>query len=188
MSGERPVILAVSGISGAGKTATVRFLHKLLQNSAIVLYDDYQNNYDNFLLEIKSLSEKNQVQYIIIEDPVGMTDSDKKIQPNYNIYIDTPLEVGLARVLLRAITNSSDKGIEDFYDSIGPQFESSYKESPTKLMHVLVWLLESYLNEYREKYMEDRERMKKNTNLIVDGTKPVEKIARSIIEWLKSAR
>ena len=192
-------VIAIAGGSGAGKTELVKKLHEKLQNSSRLLYDDYRPNYDDFVRDLRLLKSGQKVEYpigneivvpnkfLVIEDPAGITNFQSSEITDYLVYIDTPLEVSLSRLLLRAIYHSSDEMIESFFSTIGSQHEFSYKEEPTKLMHIIVWILENYLARHRQQYIEDRTKQIGIANLVLDGMKSTEELAKEVLKEFKSA-
>lgn len=102
---------------------------------------------------------------------------------DFLVYINLPLEVSLARVLLRSIRQSEDEGINAFYETIGPQFDPKFtEERPTKLMHILVWQLEMYLEKHRQEYLVDHENNLKDSDFVVDGLKSLDQLTQEITE------
>ncbi len=198
MSDNRSFVIAIAGGSGAGKTQLVKKLHEKLKNSSMLLYDDYKANYDDFVKDLSMLKKGNKIKHpeknemicpnklLIIEDPAGTTDFNSKELTDFVVYIDTPLEVSLSRLLLRAIYRSSDESIESFFSTIGPQYKFSYKEEPTKLMHIIVWLLENYLARHRQQYIDDRTKQLVIANLVLDGLKSTETLAEEVLKEIEN--
>ena len=106
------------------------------------------------------------------------------IKDDFLVYINIPLEVSFARVLLRSIDQATDDSIDPFYEQIGPQFKPSFSEKPTKLMHIMHWQLRMYLQEHREVYLRDHNIHLKDADLIIDGMKPKDELANEIIKKL----
>ena len=197
MSDTKRFVIAIAGGSGAGKTELVKKLNEKLKNSSRLLYDDYRPNYDDFVRDLTLLKNDQKITYpnrneivypkkfLIIEDPAGMTDFNSKELTDFIVYIDTPLEVSLSRLLLRAIYRSSDEMIETFFSTIGSQHEFNYKEEPTKLMHIIVWLLENYLTRHRQQYIDDRTKQIGIANLVLNGMKSIEVLAIEVMKEIK---
>lgn len=197
---ENSFVIAIAGGSGAGKTDLVLKLKEKISDSSTLLFDDYKQNYDDFIKDLKLLRKGQKInhpinnekispnRFLIIEDPAGMTNFNSKELIDYIVYIDTPLEVSLSRLLLRAIYSSTDEMIESFFSTIGPQYKFSYKEEPTKLMHIVIWLLENYLSRHRQQYIDDRERQIGIANLILDGMKDTEKLAEEVLRALRNQK
>jgi len=191
------VVIAIAGASGSGKSTLVRALAQRIKNTETMYFDDYRQNYGNLTKDLQNLRRGNHITYpedngqinarkvIILEEPTGRTRKGMSDKIDFLVYINLPLEVSLARVLLRSIKQSEDKDINAFYEAIGPQFEPKFtEEKPTKLMHILVWQLEMYLKQHRQEYLVDHETNLKDADLVVDGLKSVDQLIMEITEEL----
>ena len=189
------VVIAIAGASGSGKSTLVRALAQRIENTETMYFDDYRQNYGNLTKDLQNLRRGNHITYpgdnrqinagkvIILEEPTGRTRKGMSDKIDFLVYINLPLEVSLARVLLRSIKQSEDKDINAFYETIGPQFEPKFtEEKPTKLMHILVWQLEMYLKQHRQEYLVDHETNLKDADLVVDGLKSVNQLIMEITE------
>jgi uridine kinase len=189
------VVVAIAGASGSGKSTLVRALAQRIENAETMYFDDYRPNYGNLTKDLQNLRRGNHITYpednrkidagkvIILEEPTGRTRKDMSDKIDFLIYINLPLEVSLARVLLRSIKQSEDEGINAFYKTIGPQFEPKFtEEKANKLMHILVWQLEMYLKQHRREYLVDHKNNLKDANLVVDGLKSVNQLIMEITE------
>ena len=191
------LVIAIAGGSGAGKTDLVNKLNQEMEDSSRLLYDHYKPDYGRLIRDLKLLKNGEQISYpvgneiikpnkiLIIEDPADITDFESTELVDYMIYIDTPFDVSLTRRLLRAIYHSSDESIENFFAQIGLQYKFSYKEEPTKLMHIIVWLLENHLSSHRKLYLNDREKQIEIANLVLDGMKSTEEMSEIVREKLR---
>jgi len=189
------VVIAIAGASGSGKSTLVRALAQRIENTETMYFDDYRQNYGNLTKDLQNLRRGNHITYpgdnrqinagkvIILEEPTGRTRKGMSDKIDFLVYINLPLEVSLARVLLRSIKQSEDKDINAFYETIGPQFEPKFtEEKPTKLMHIQVWQLEMYLKQHRQTYLVDHENNLKDADLVVDGLKSVNQLVMEITE------
>jgi len=189
------VVIAVAGASGSGKSTLVRALAERIENTETMYFDDYRPNYGNLTKDLQNLRRGNRITYpeddrqinagkvIILEEPTGRSREGMSDEIDFMVYINLPLEVSLARVLLRSIKQSEDEGINAFYEAIGPQFEPRFtEEKPTKLMHIQVWQLEMYLKQHRQGYLVDHENNLKDADLVVDGLKSVNQLVMEITE------
>ena len=189
------VVIAVAGASGSGKSTLVRALAERIENTETMYFDDYRPNYGNLTKDLQNLRRGNRITYpeddrqinagkvIILEEPTGRSREGMSDEIDFMVYINLPLEVSLARVLLRSIKQSEDEGINAFYEAIGPQFEPRFtEEKPTKLMHIQVWQLEMYLKQHRQTYLVDHENNLKDADLVVDGLKSVNQLVMEITE------
>jgi uridine kinase len=195
------IILGIAGPSGSGKSTLVRNIAELLEISDTMFYDDYEPNYDKLTRDLEELRNGKTItypinnriikpkKYIVIEEPTGRRRSGMKDKIDFLIYINIPLEISFARVLLRSIEQSNDPLINSFYETIGPQFEPKFSEKPTKLMHILHWQLRKYIQEHRQIYLRDHNYNLKDADLIIDGMKTRDELPKEIIEnfkeWLK---
>jgi len=195
----KTVVIAIAGASGSGKSTLVRALAQKLKNTETMYFDDYRPNYENLTKDLQNLQRGNHIIYpvdnrridagkvIILEEPTGRTRKGMSDKIDFLVYINLPLEVSLARVLLRSIKQSEDEGINAFYETIGPQFDPKFtEEKPTKLMHILVWQLEMYLKKHRQEYLVDHESNLKDADLVVDGLKSLNQLILEITEKVNS--
>lgn len=174
--------IAIAGISGAGKSVLVNKVAEKLEDATILQFDVFKQDYNLLTKALKSLQVRIPNGYIVVEEPTGRRREGMEDIIDLLVFIDVPLEIALTRVLLRAIYNSDDESIDSFYNQIGPQFESNYSEKPTKLMHIISWLLENYLKSHREEYIENRDYFLQNADFIVDGTNKPENTAKEIVD------
>ena len=190
--------IAIAGASGAGKSLLVNKVFEILEDSVEIYYDDYRPDYANLTGDVESLRRGQSIKYpkddkiikpskfIVVEEPTGRTRSGMAENIDVLVYIDLPLDISLARILLRAIYESTDEEIRNFYKTIGPQFEKKYKEPVTSLLDIVVWLLEMYIKEHRQQYLEIREILMQDADLVVDGMQPVEALAKKVVEKVRS--
>lgn len=189
-------VLGIAGPSGSGKSTSVNKVAALLEDSDTMFYDDYQPNYDKLTEDLGELRKGNPItypikkriiqpkKYIVIEEPTGRQRKGMKDKIDFLVYINIPLEVSFARVLLRSLEQSEDNGINTFYETIGPQFEPRFSEKPTKLMHIMHWQLRMYLQEHRELYLRDHITNMEDADLVIDGMKSKDDLANEIIKKL----
>lgn len=190
--------IAIAGASGAGKSLLVNKISEMLEDSVEIHYDDYRPNYVDLTRDLETLRRGQPIKYpkncrtvkpskfIVVEEPTGRTRPNMDENIDLLVYTDLPLDISLARTLLRAIYESNDKEIRNFYKTIGPQFEKKYKEPVGRLMHIVVWLLEMYMKKHRQQYLEMREILMQDADLIVDGMQSVEALAKEVVEEVRS--
>lgn len=119
---KRPYVIAINAISGGGKTVLSTAISKTLPSAALYCFDDfdttniYPNDFYDWWLRGSDLSEfdcpgmykvvsaqieKNEVTYIILDYPFGRQHERFSKLIDLSIFIDTPLDVALARRILR---------------------------------------------------------------------------------------
>ena len=191
-------VIGIAGPSGSGKSTLVRKVASLLENSDKMFYDDYRPNYDKLTEDLAELRKGNSItypianrsirprKYLVIEEPTGRTRKGMNDKIDFLVYINLPLEISFTRVLMRSLEQSEDKGINAFYETIGPQFEPKFSEKPTKLMHIMYWQLKMYLQEHRQLYLNDHLVNMKDADLIIDGMKTSEELTKEILSGFQN--
>jgi uridine kinase len=104
--------------------------------------------------------------YILFDAPLGRAHGETGQYIDLMVYLDTPLDVAMARRILR-----------DFYD------EASILSG--KKAELLRIELESYLEFSRVAYLELDKQVKPKSDLILDGTLGTDELAIQIIEAIK---
>jgi uridine kinase len=190
-------VIGIAGPSGSGKTTLVRKIADNLDHCDVLFYDDYRPDYDKLTNALEELRKGNPIthprnnlqispqKYLVIEEPTGRQRKGMAEKIDFLVYINIPLEVSFARVLLRSLEQSKDETINQFYATIGPQFEPKFSEKPTKLMHIMYWQLKMYLQEHRQIYLNDHEKHLKDADLIIDGMKTSEELVKEILNKLE---
>jgi len=184
----KPFTLAVSGISGSGKTTVAKTLEKLLFNSKTIHFDmfpgdflgkDYcewseagadcnEWNLDPIINEVKMLLSKS-MDFIILDYPFGKSHRDMGLYIDCSVWIDIPLEISLARKILRDFTRRR-KTRRPLKGNAAEEV-SSY--------------LDFYIARHRDTYIRHIETVRPFCNLVVDGTNPPEIIANEIASFVK---
>lgn len=108
-------------------------------------------------------------RFIVLEEPFGRTRAAMKDLINYVILINTPLEVALARRLLR----------EAEY--------SEYKEHPDKFGHSVFNYLSIYIDLARPMYLAVNEYVYKDCDLILDGLKSLPEMVNEAASQVRNA-
>ena len=185
----KPYVISVAAPSGGGKTTVVGELKKRLINSAVLYWDDYGDEVepDRDINDVQDYNEWNTKpmaadierllneshEYIILDYPFGYMNNCVAKYINLTVFIDTPLDVAMARRILRDYTSrsrESDFGLSDVD-------EVSLKAIDEELR----W----YLSRSRSTYERFTEAHRPVSNLVVDGTKSPEEIAEVIIEFIE---
>ena len=190
---KKPFIISVAAGSGGGKTTVVTALKERLANSAVIYWDDYGDEVDPardinewaadgfdcnewntqpVAADIERLLNKS-FDYIILDYPFGYLNDCVGKYINMTVFVDTPLDVALARRIIRDYTSRSQEN--DF--GLADVEELSFAGLDGELR----W----YLTQSRPTYAKMSEMHKPVSDLIVDGTKTPEEIAGEIIKFIE---
>ncbi len=197
------LVIAVSSISGGGKSAVVHKLVEMLDDSIAIQFDDYEtpetypkslavliqstfdfNEIKSPLLaeHLNSLKKGKKVtspktgeeifpaKHIIFESPLGRAQQETGQYIDYLVFIDTPLEVGLARRISRNF-GSLDLDIMN-------------EEELRKQLIAVGQLAENYMLWMRKAYLLQLELVKPKSDLILDWNKSIEDLTKVVINAL----
>ena len=170
-------IISISGVTSGGKTTTVNELLNRLPNSRALFFDDRdyaaisgitdlgeweRNGWDmsewnlqDLVDDIEQLLQENH-DYIILDYPFGYMQNEISVFISLAVFIDTPLDIAMARRMLRDFCNSSTIDIMDD--------------------------MEWYLEEGRELFISSNEIQSQDADLIVDGSLSVNERCDVIIK------
>ncbi|MFW9923127.1 MAG: hypothetical protein ACFFDW_07585 [Candidatus Thorarchaeota archaeon] len=193
-------VIAVAGASGSGKTELVKELAKDLNGAMLffddyshLMEDTREKNntgkidpsklrITRMVEDIKELLAGKMIKeprssrdieprkYIIVEDPYGRERTDIAPYYDYVILLDTPLDICLARVLLRI------------------NFWKTNNQEPIIDAKEKLVLFEKHLNGTywtRDYYIAINEYVRKNADIIIDGMQSIETIAKEVITKIK---
>ncbi|WP_067730495.1 AAA family ATPase [Oceanobacillus damuensis] len=172
--GKLPLVIAIAGVSGGGKTTIAKHLNERLHNSKTLYFDDYDfdgpddiiewvdngANYDKWDLaplirDIEALLAE-PLDYIVLDFPFAYKHSKISNLIDFAVYIDTPLDIAMARRVIRDFNNSSNESI--------------------------LIEMENYISDGRRGYLEMLKSIKPDSDIIVDGSLSVVKITDNIYE------
>ena len=105
-------------------------------------------------------------KYVVFDYPFGYAHGEIGKLVDFMIFIDAPLDVAMARRLLRDFTSASDSSAN---------VADSLKEDMT-----------SYLDYGRQAYLEMEKQVKPKCDLIIDGCLSVDDIAKEVVEKIKN--
>jgi uridine kinase len=178
--GKLPLVIAIAGVSGGGKTTIAKHLNERLQNSKALFFDDYDfdgpeniidwvdkgANYDEWNLtplirDLEALLTE-PLEYIVLDFPFAYKHSKTSKLINFAVYIDTPLDIAMARRVIRDFKNSSNENILNE--------------------------MENYISQGRRGYLEMLKAIRPNSDIIVDGTLSASKIADKIYDRISRRR
>lgn len=166
-------IITVAAVSGGGKTTVTERLSQKLTNSKALYFDSYNfdngpadickwiddgANYDEWVFtplihDIQHLIREGNVDY-----PFAYLNSEMREFIDVTIFIDTPLDIAMARRILR-----------DFK-------EDTIDEIHNDLKH--------YMTFVRKAYLEAIHTVKPNSDIVLDGSLSVSKIINHAVEEL----
>lgn len=175
---KKPIVIAVSAVSGGGKTTTINELRKRLPSSRVIYFDDYefdecpkdffewvQNgsdfndwNIEILVNDIKELLHKNDFDYLLLDYPFAYKNKQGAPYIDFTVFIDTPLDIAMARRILR-----------DMIDKPSDLLKND---------------MNCYLSEARVSYLETIKIVKPNSDLVVDGSLNTDKIVVQILEQI----
>jgi len=170
----KPYVIAIAAVAGGGKTTTVKRLKELLNNSTALYFDDYEfdespddicrwienggdpNEWELTPLidDLRLLIKNNNYDFILLDYPFAYLHKNMSGFINYTIFIDTPLDIVMARRILRDFNK---------YDDVKND-------------------LRNYIINGRKAYLHMLETIKPNSDYIVDGRLSIELITDLILE------
>ena len=105
-------------------------------------------------------------KYIVFDAPLGRAHSDTGKFIDLMVFIDTPLDIAMARRLLRDITTPTRQGAEDSIKSLNAH-------------------LYSYLNGGQLLFLELEKQIRGNSDIVLDGRLTVDELAATIYKRLR---
>lgn len=178
---KRPLIIAIAAVSGGGKTTIIQLLNKELTNSVVLYFDDYDFEGPENLIEwvhrgadhnewkltplindLRMILDNKDVQndYILLDYPFAFLNKEMNEFIDLTIFIDTPLDVAMARRILRDFSYSNAEEIR--LD------------------------MQSYLTGARAAYLAMLNTVKPDSDIIIDGTQGKEEMVGSIKQMIKN--
>ncbi len=196
-------VIAISGVSGAGKTTLVKRVAALLDDAAALHFDDYQPvatyptdlagwiaagkdldawEIPQLVADLKALREGKAIalpadkgkvrpaRFIILEEPSGRARSGLRALIDFVVLLDLPLEIALARKVVEYISHC-------------------LREVPQAELALAMQRLVDYYAQYpahRAYYQTILEHVRRDCDLVLDGTRPIEVLAREVVAVAKS--
>ncbi|TAA72682.1 nucleoside/nucleotide kinase family protein [Planococcus salinarum] len=173
-----PFIVAIASVSGGGKTTAVAGLTHVLPNTKALYFDQYDcvgpEDIMDWLDKGADINEWNllpfmsdlgrllaeSLNYIILDFPFADQHAQSSPYIDFTVFIDTPLDLALARRLMR---DSSDAGSDEILGDI-----------------------KYYADRGRVAYLHMLETIRPNSDLVVDGTHSITEVVHSIAESIRN--
>ncbi|WP_416148337.1 hypothetical protein ACM26V_19245 [Salipaludibacillus sp. HK11] len=179
---KKPFIISVASFSGGGKTTVVNLLLKQLRNAKALYFDDYdfeespddicewveggadynQWQLTPFIKSMENLIHTDSPDYLLLDYPFAYLQRDVSAYIDLAIFIDTPLDIAMARRILRDFT---DKSMADVRKD-----------------------LSHYLVRARTAYLEMDRSVKPSSDHVIDGSFEGEVIVDVILEEMKNKK
>lgn len=173
------VIIAVAGVTAGGKTTTINELKKKMKGAKSLHFDDYdfEGEVDDFhqwvmdgadynvwnleplKKDILKLTKDNEAQYILLDYPFAYKNDLIKPFIDCTIFIDTPLDIAMARRVLRDMHNATGDEIRE---------DMSF-----------------YLKYARIAYEEMLNSILPNSDYVIDGSMQLDEIVIQIMDIVK---
>ena len=172
-----PFIIAISAVSGGGKTTVSNYLNRNWQNVKVLHFDEYDfkgpddivnwidrggdpNEWDltPFIKDLDRLMNE-PLDFIVLDFPFSYTHKQVCDFIDFSVFINTPLDIAMARRVIR--------------DHAGSTTE------------VLLHEIDHYISRGRKAYLSMLNTIKPNVDLVVDGNMKASEIAELIWNQIK---
>ena len=167
-------VIAIAAVTAGGKTTIVNEIKKKLPKATSLHFDDYSFDgevkdfykwtldgadysiWDLSPLEkdIKSIKNSGSYEYLLLDYPFAYQHNTIKDYIDYAIFIDTPLDIAMARRILRDMNNATGEEIRQD--------------------------LEMYLKYARVAYVQMLKDVLPSSDYVIDGTKELEEKTNEI--------
>lgn len=177
---QRARVIALSGVSGAGKTSVIKCLAEAFKSQTL-LFDDFvePNTYPidmkawlhqgadvsqikspRFTKALSELKVHSDSQMIFIEEPIGRERAEIAHLIDHVIMLDMPMEVCLSRVIQRHLKYSND--------------------ASTTLSNYL----RKYDDHLRAVYIAAANQVRQSSDLLITNVATIASIQNTICDWL----
>ena len=173
-------IIAIASVSAGGKTTVVNEIKQQLKNAKSLHFDDYSfegevedfyawvtqgANYNVWNLsplinDICEIKNNGNCDYLLLDYPFAYRHKELSKYIDFAIFLDTPLDIAMARRILRDMKNASGEEIR--HD------------------------LEMYLPYARGAYVQMLKDILPDSDYVIDGTKELEEIVEEISKIILS--
>ena len=183
---KKPYVIAINSISGGGKTALTELLAASLTSAVQFHFDEfddtnvYPSDYYEWTVRGSDLLEfdcpgmadalwkelnRESIAFVILDYPFGREHPRFQKEIDLSIYIDTPLDIAMARRILRDFT------------TLGASAEERLEALKKDLIH--------YLAKARHPYL-DHDRHRETSDLVLDGRKGLNQLRDQVLRRIDS--
>lgn len=169
-------VIAIAAVTAGGKTTIVNEIKKQLPRVKSLHFDDYsfEGEVDDFytwamegadynvwnlsplVKDIREIKENSDCEYLLLDYPFAYCHNEVKEYIDCAVFIDTPLDVAMARRVLR-----------DMKEATGEEIRQD---------------MEMYLKYARIAYVQMLKDILSVSDYVIDGTKELEEKVKEIIE------
>ena len=169
-------VIAIAAVTAGGKTTVVNEIKNKLPKTAALYFDDYSfdgevENFYQWVLDgadynvwdleplekdILAIKNSGQYDYLLLDYPFAYCNDKIKKYIDVAVFIDTPLDISMARRVLR-----------DFKDATAEEIRSD---------------MEMYLQYARIVYVQMLKDIRPSSDYVIDGTKDLERIVDEVIK------
>lgn len=185
---KQPLVIAINAVSGGGKTTISKLLAATLPNAALFCFDDFEssNVYPTDYVEwfqrgadpeefdcsgmaaaVMRQIDLKTADFLVLDYPFSRDHSRLRDQIHLSVFIDTPLDLALARRISRDLCTPSPHPAED-------------------RLHNLARELQHYAEKSRPLYLRAQQH-RDTDDLILDGTRPPEVLLSEILKKIHSS-
>lgn len=181
---QKPLVIAIAAVSGGGKTTVTNRLTYTLGNSKALYFDEYEFedlpddlcewvergadytewNLSPLINDLQRLllHHTPPLNYIILDYPFAYLHKEMSKFIDFAIFIDTPLDMAMARRIIRDFTDGSIENVRED--------------------------MKIYLSQGRFAYLDMLRTTKPNSDFVIDGSLPLDSIIDAIVEEIKKRR
>ena len=204
----RPYVVVVSGSVGSGKSTISAELSKVLGDAVVMVFDHYAESVvwpddmgkwmsegcDPKEIRVPRMKEDLGIllrggeirdpegwvvkskRYIVVEEPAGREREEMRGEVDFVVYVDTPQDVCIVRMVARVIKKWGKEGEVGFR-------EQTKQELVQQLEEIELWIKQYEVR--RKMYIGVSERVKRGSDMVVDGTEAVEEMVGKIAEEVR---
>ena len=184
----KPYVIAITSVSGGGKTALTQLVAKSLDSCAAFYFDDFDasNVYPDDFCEWHARGAKveefdcpgmhkavcdaiahNAVQYVLLDFPFGREHQRFKDLIDLSVFLDTPLDVAMAR-------------------RIGRDFVESAVASGGNRMRALTEDLSHYVTKARYLFLAHQDLYRAKSDVVLDGWQSLDVLRDQMLERIRA--